>query len=99
VPRYASPEQARGERSLDARSDLYSLGCVLYEMLAGQPPFGGSTAAAILGRRISEPARPLRKLRSDVPPGVEHAVNRALAALPEDRYDSAKVFAAALRPA
>lgn len=99
VPRYASPEQARGERPLDARSDLYSLGCVLYEMLAGQPPFGGSTTAAILARQISAPARPLRTLRPEVPPGVEHAVGRALAELPEDRHASAKAFAAALRPA
>jgi serine/threonine-protein kinase len=67
---YMSPEQAAGEQDLDRRSDIYSLGCVVYEMLAGEPPFTGSTAQAILAKRLSEPVPHLGTLR-DVPPGVE----------------------------
>lgn len=97
VPEYVSPEQARGDRSLDGRSDIYSLGCALYEMLGGMPPFTGATRAAVLARQIAEPVPPLRTLRPDLPAGIERAVGRALAKQPEQRYASAGEFAAALR--
>src|SRR5213079_3796370 len=74
---YMSPEQATADQ-LDGRSDIYSLGCVLYEMLAGEPPYSGPTAQAIIAKRFSEPAPHLRTVR-DVPEGVEQAVTKALA--------------------
>jgi TolB-like protein/Flp pilus assembly protein TadD len=93
---YMSPEQASGERHLDARSDIYSLGLVLYEMLAGEPPFTGPTAQAILARRFTETPRPLRQIRETVPHAVEHAVATALARSPADRFATAAQFAQAL---
>ena len=96
TPQYMSPEQAMGERGLDARSDIYALGAVTYEMLAGDPPFTGSTVQAIVARVLSERPTALRLLRDTVPPGVEEAVATALAKLPADRFDSAKAFADAL---
>jgi serine/threonine protein kinase/Tol biopolymer transport system component len=96
TPAYMSPEQAVGERNIDARSDVYALGCVLYEMLTGQPPFTGRSAQAILARVITErPASP-RALRDTVSAGVEAATLRALARLPADRFASAAEFARAL---
>ncbi len=95
TPAYMSPEQAAGERALDARSDIYALGCVLYEMLAGQVPFSGASAQALLAKRLSEPA-PLLSSARDVPPGVEQAVSRALARSPADRYSTAADLARAL---
>ena len=95
TPYYMSPEQALGERTLDGRSDLYSLGCVVYEMLAAEPPFTGPSAQAILAKRFSEPVPHLRTVR-DVPLAVEQAVTRALARVPADRYPSAAEFVAAL---
>jgi eukaryotic-like serine/threonine-protein kinase len=77
TPAYMSPEQATGERELDGRSDIYSLGIVLYEMLAGEPPFGGATAQAMIARRFTETARPLRTIRETVPESVEEAVAKA----------------------
>jgi tRNA A-37 threonylcarbamoyl transferase component Bud32 len=97
TPHYMSPEQASGERSLDPRSDVYALACVLYEMLTGQPPFGGSSAQAVLARILTgDPERPTAHRRS-VPPQVEAAVLRGLERLPADRFRSAADFAAALR--
>jgi serine/threonine protein kinase/tetratricopeptide (TPR) repeat protein len=96
TPHYMSPEQAAGERTLDARSDVYSLGCVLYELLAGEPPFTGPTAQAVIVKRFTTQAQPLRRLRPAVPAGVEAAVLRALSRVPGDRFASAGAFAQAL---
>ncbi len=93
---YMSPEQTMGERVLDARSDVYSLGCVLYEMLAGEPPFTGHSPLAVLAKRLSDPAPPVRRVRDTVPTGVEQALMRALASAPADRFASAAAFAEAL---
>ena len=91
-----SPEQAAGEKTMDGRSDQYALGCVLYEMLAGQPPFTGRTAQAILARRLTDPVPPLRTVRESVPVHVEQAINRALSKAPADRFATARQFAEAL---
>jgi tetratricopeptide (TPR) repeat protein len=98
TPAYMSPEQAAGS-DLDARTDQYSLACVLYEMLAGEPPFTGPTAQAIVARRMSEPARAIRPVRSSVPVGLESALLRALERVPVDRFSDVATFAAALRDA
>ncbi len=98
TPSYMSPEQASGKRSVDGRSDIYSLGCVLYEMLAGEPPFTGRTTQALLARHASDPVPPLRTVCSDVSLALESAIARALAKAPEDRFASAADFAAALAP-
>ena len=95
TPAYMSPEQAMAESRLDGRSDQYSLACVLYEMLAGEPPYTGPTAQAIIAKRLSEPLPHLGTLRQ-VPAGVEAAVARALTKSPADRFPSAGDFAAAL---
>ncbi|MBA2304819.1 MAG: protein kinase [Acidobacteria bacterium] len=97
VPAYTSPEQAGGGREIDGRSDIYSLGCVLYEMLTGRPPFTGATRAAILARVIADPVPPLRTGCPVVPAALERAVLKALAKRPGERYASAAEFAAALR--
>src|SRR6059036_530247 len=99
TPGYMSPEQAAGERELDGRSDVYSLACVLYEMLAGNPPFMGSSPQAILARQSLEPVPRLRTLRDTVPEGVEHAIEQALAKTPADRFATATQFAEALERA
>jgi tetratricopeptide (TPR) repeat protein len=96
TPTYMSPEQATA-MAVDARTDQYSLACVLYEMLAGEPPFTGPTAQAIVARRMAEPARSLRPVRSSVPPEVESAVLQALERLPTDRFPDVSAFAGALR--
>lgn len=98
TPAYMSPEQASGG-VVDARSDQYSLGCLLYEMLSGEPPFAGPTAQAIIARRLAEAPRPIRSVRPAVPPPVERAVLKALERVPADRFDSVSTFAAALRAA
>ena len=96
TPQYMSPEQAMGEREISAKSDIYALGCVSYEMLTGEPPFSGPTAQAIVARVMTESPRPIQPQRSTVPPEVEEAVLVALAKLPADRWGSAKEFAEAL---
>ena len=93
TPEYMSPEQAVGERALDARSDVYALGCVLFEMLAGHPPFTGANAQAVLARRLTEPAPDLGEIR-EVPPSVDVALRRALARDPGERFASVAEFAA-----
>jgi Protein kinase domain len=93
---YMSPEQVTGDPQLDARSDIYSLGCVLYEMLAGEPPFTGANQQAILAKRFTGPPPPLQQLRPDVPEALQAAVMTALATDPADRFASARDFAAAL---
>jgi serine/threonine protein kinase/tetratricopeptide (TPR) repeat protein len=96
TPAYMSPEQAGGESDIDGRSDLYSLGCVLYEMLAGEQPFTGPTARAVIAKRFVAPIPKVRATR-DIPEAVDEAVTRALARTPVDRYPSAAGFAEALR--
>jgi serine/threonine-protein kinase len=96
TPHYMSPEQAMGEREITARSDIYALGCVLYEMLTAEPPFEGATPQAIVARVLTESPRPVRPQRKSVPPHVEAAVLTALEKLPADRFDSARAFAEAL---
>ncbi len=95
-PIYMSPEQVSGEGEVDGRSDIYSLGCMLYEMIAGKPPFEGLGLQAILARRMVEEPPPLSDAREDTPPGVVEAVKRALATQRGDRYLEATDFAAAL---
>src|SRR5690349_1437473 len=89
TPHYMSPEQAMGERDITARSDIYALGCVLYEMLTAEPPFEGATAQAIVARVLTESPRSLRPQRKSIPPNVEAAVLTALEKLPADRFESA----------
>ena len=98
TPMYMSPEQALAERDLDGRSDMYSLACITYEMLAGEPPFTGPTAQAVLARRLAELPRPIRSTRSSVRPRVDTAIARALAPARGDRFESVEQFAAALQP-
>ncbi|HEY4649451.1 MAG TPA: protein kinase [Gemmatimonadales bacterium] len=96
TPAYMSPEQASGEREVDGRSDVYSLGTVLYEMLAGEPPFTGTSAQALIAKRLTGSA-PLLSASREVPLSVERAVSRALARAPVDRFATAREFADALQ--
>jgi len=96
TPQYMSPEQATGDRELDSRSDLYSLAAVLYEMLAGEPPFTGPTVQSILTKLVTENPRPLREIRDTIPPALEATLQQALARLPADRFTGAAEFAEAL---
>jgi len=96
TPHYMSPEQAMGEREITAKADVYALGVVLYEMLAGEPPFTGATAQAIVARVVTEQPRPLLPQRHTIPAHVEAAVLQALEKLPPDRFASAAQFAEAL---
>ena len=96
TPHYMSPEQAMGEREITAKSDVYALGCVVYEMLSGEPPFTGPTAQSIVARVMMEQPRSLTLQRHSIPPHVEAAVSRALEKLPADRFASAAQFAEAL---
>jgi serine/threonine-protein kinase len=98
TPAYMSPEQASGGQ-VDARSDIYSLACVLYETLAGQPPFTGPTAQAIMARHSLDAVPRLRIVRETIPDALEAVINRALAKVPADRYSTAEQFAAALTAA
>jgi serine/threonine-protein kinase len=97
TPAYMSPEQATAAREVGSSSDVYSLGCVLYEMLVGHPPFIGPTAREILARHAVDSAPPLRTVRPTIPDAVERAVMKALAKTPTDRFPSAAAFATALR--
>jgi serine/threonine-protein kinase len=96
TPHYMSPEQAMGERTIDARSDIYALGAVTYEMLVGEAPFTGPSVQAIVARVLTEEPRSISVQRKAVPAGVEQAVTRALEKLPADRFESAKEFIEAL---
>ena len=96
TPAYMSPEQASGEGQLDGRSDIYSLGCVLYEMLVGEPPHTGPSAQAIIARKLSEPVRRLRAVRESIPVAVEELTMKALSRVPADRFATAAALAGAL---
>ncbi len=97
TPHYMSPEQAMAERQLDVRTDVYSLGAVLYEMLAGEPPITGATGQAVIAKLMTERPTPLRVVRDTVPPALEEVVARALAKVPADRFPTAAAFAKALQ--
>jgi serine/threonine-protein kinase len=96
TPHYMSPEQAMGDRAVDARTDVYALGAMTYEMLVGEPPFTGPNGQAILAKVMTEPAKPVSAQRRSVAPAVSAAVAHALEKLPADRFASAAEFAAAL---
>jgi serine/threonine-protein kinase len=96
TPAYMSPEQASGEHDLTARTDVYSLGAVLYEMLAGEPPFTGPTMQAVIAKRFSGDVPSVRRARPAVPEAVDRAISRALSVVPADRWSSASDFARAL---
>ena len=96
TPYYMSPEQATGDRTVGPASDVYALGCVLYEMLVGEPPYVGSTAQAVLGRILTEEPRRPTAVRTSVPAHVEGAVLKALEKLPADRFRTPKELASAL---
>ncbi|HWO87509.1 MAG TPA: protein kinase, partial [Gemmatimonadales bacterium] len=97
TPHYMAPEQAMGEREITPKADIYALGCVLYEMLTGEPPFTGPTAQAIVARVVTEEPRSLTLQRRTIPPNVDAAVRRALEKLPADRFSTAAEFGEALR--
>jgi serine/threonine-protein kinase len=97
TPTYMSPEQATAERALDGRSDVYSLACVAYEMIGGQPPFTGPTAQAVIARHMLESVPSLTIIRSTVPPQIEAILMKALSKVPADRYSSSGEFTSALR--
>jgi serine/threonine-protein kinase len=97
TPAYMSPEQGTGGEALDERTDIYGLACVLYEMLAGHPPFMGSSRQEILARHLMDPVPSLMAARSSVPGAVDRAVRRALAKAPIDRFATATDFSSALR--
>jgi serine/threonine-protein kinase len=99
TPQYMSPEQASGERTLDARSDVYALGTVCYEMLAGEPPFNGASVQAIVAKMLSSDAPSLRVLRPAISPGLDAAILRALSRVPADRWSTAGEFARAMENA
>ena len=96
TPAYMAPEQASGDRDVDARADVYALGCVLYEMLSGSPPFHGNSARALMARHATDPVPSIRSVRTTVPEELERVVRRALAKVPADRYASAGEMRAAM---
>jgi serine/threonine protein kinase len=96
TPHYMSPEQATGDLHVGPATDIYALGCVLYEMLVGEPPFTGSTPQAVLGRVIKGDVRPAKSERSSVPPNVDAAIRTALERIPADRFPRGSAFAEAL---
>src|SRR2546426_7058558 len=93
---YMSPEQASGDKRIDPRSDVYSLAAVLYEMLAGEPPFPGPSEQAIAARVLTDPPRPIRTVRPGLPVHLERALARGLAKSPADRHRTARAFVDAL---
>jgi serine/threonine-protein kinase len=97
TPLYMSPEQASAKQGVDERTDIYSLGCVLYEMLAGEPPFTGATAQAVIARHLSEPARSVRIVRPQVPEQIDEVIKTALAKAPADRFATAEELASSLQ--
>lgn len=99
TPAYMSPEQASAEPVIDGRTDIYALGCVLYEMLAGVPPFTGPTPQAVIARRFLETPPRIDAVRADVSPALDQAVRRALAPAPVERFQTAQEFEAALTSA
>jgi TolB-like protein/tetratricopeptide (TPR) repeat protein len=96
TPAYMSPEQASAEARIDGRSDIYALGCVLYEMLAGEPPFTGPTAQAVAAKHLGQPVPSIRVSRATIPAEIDDVIRTALAKAPADRYVTAAQFAAAL---
>src|SRR5256712_514802 len=92
TPAYMSPEQASGGGPLDGRSDVYSLACVLYEMLVGEPPYTGASAQVVIAKRFTDPVPSVRRLRETVPSAIDSAITRALAKAPGDRYATATDF-------
>ena len=98
TPAYMSPEQASGEQDIGARSDIYSLGAVLYEMLTGEAPFTGATPQAVIAKRFTGEVPSVRRTRPTVPEPLDRAIGRALALVPADRYATAAEFARALAP-
>jgi serine/threonine-protein kinase len=96
TPAYMSPEQVAGEKEIDARSDIYSLGCMLYEMLAGDPPFVASNPRAVLAKHLTDPAPPVTTVRPGVSPPVAATIAKALEKAPADRFETAESFATAL---
>jgi len=99
TPGYMSPEQALGDEPVDQRSDIYSLGCVVYEMLVGEPPFTGTSAQAVIARQVIDPIPGIRTVRPTVPASLEAAVTRALSKVPADRPRTAQQFRWRLHPA
>jgi serine/threonine-protein kinase len=99
TPAYMSPEQASGDRALDARTDLYALGCVLFEMLAGEPPYTGATAQQIIVKRFTDPVPSVRRTRPNVPASIDEAIQKALAPIPADRFTTAAQFVSAIQGA
>ncbi len=97
TPQYMAPEQAMGQRAIDARADIYALGAILYEMLAGEPPFTGPNAQAIVARVLTEPVRPPGVRRDTVPSALDAVILKALAKVPADRYLTSSAFSDALR--
>src|SRR5437867_6600367 len=96
TPGYMSPEQGAASARVDERSDIYSLGCVLYEMLAGEPPYTGPSAQIVMAKRLTDPVPSVRRLREGIPSAIDAAVSRALAKAPADRFATAAEFVVAL---
>ncbi|HEX6573855.1 MAG TPA: serine/threonine-protein kinase [Gemmatimonadaceae bacterium] len=96
TPAYMSPEQALADHNIDKRSDIYSLGCVVYEMVAGIPPFVGATPQSVMARRFASPPPPLDEIREFVPPSLQHAIAKAMAKSPADRWQNLDEFGTAL---
>jgi serine/threonine-protein kinase len=96
TPAYMSPEQSSGDQELDVRTDLYALGSVCYEMLAGEPPFTGPTSQAVIAKRLSQPPPSLRTLRASVPAALDAVLRRSLAPIPADRFATTAAFSRAL---
>src|SRR5207249_5080092 len=96
TPGYMSPEQATESERLDGRSDIYSLGCMLYEMLAGEPPYTGANARSVIAKQLTDPVPSVRRLRDTIPPAIDGAVSKALGKAPADRFVTAAQFAEAL---